>query len=94
MSPPPQNQCNLKFKINFSSEKENEAGREKGAEIAQIETENADLRAIEKEAKKEKEAEVARETEDEEEDRDRENGRAERRQKEKSSKNRRKLESL
>ena len=77
--------CTLKKKlliqplINFSSEKENGADREKDAEIARIETKKADLRATEKEAKKEKGAEVARETEDEEEDQDQKNGRAERR---------------
>jgi Flp pilus assembly CpaE family ATPase len=65
--------------INFSSEKENVADREKDAEIARIEIKKADLRATEKEAKKEKGAEVARETEDEEEDQDQKNGRAERR---------------
>ena len=77
--------------INFCSEKENGADREKDGEIA---TENADLRAIKKEAKKEKEAEVVRETEDEEEDRDQENGKAERHWNEKFKKNQRKLESL
>ena len=77
--------------INFCSEKENGADREKDGEIAR---ENADLRAIEKEAKKEKGAEVVREREDEEGDQIQENGKAERRWNEKFSKNRRKLESL